>query len=289
MQLQIITPSYRPDFERCRLLCETMDRYVSSEFHHVIIVDSADYRLFKSLFGTRREVIQKEDLLPSWIWPTQLTLGHYRRRIWLSLKSKPIGGWLMQQIAKLVVARSATSEHLLLIDSDVCFVRNFSIDRILRDCRLLLYRRPDVIGESDAAHAQWCETAGKLLGIPVRFPTADYIAQMITWRSSNVRALCRRIEEITNRHWIAAIGNARSFSEYIAYGIFIDLCLGPASGHYHGDTPLCHSYWEYTPLLNAEDVSRFVDHIGQNQVAVGIQSISGTPPELIRAALHSQQ
>jgi hypothetical protein len=64
VQLQIITPSYPPDFERCRLLCETMDRYVRSEFHHVIIVDSADYRLFKTLSGTGREVIQKEDLLP---------------------------------------------------------------------------------------------------------------------------------------------------------------------------------------------------------------------------------
>jgi uncharacterized protein DUF6492 len=287
VQLQIITPSYQLDFERCRLMCETMDRYISSDFRHLIIVDCIDYRLFKPLAGTRREIIQKEDVLPRWVWSMGLTMGRLRRRIWLSLKSRPIGGWLMQQIAKLALAQSAISEHLLIVDSDVCFVRDFNIDRILRNDRLPLYRRPDAIIQ-DTGHAQWCETAGKLLSINARFPAPDYIAQMITWRSSNARALCGRIEKVTGRNWIAAIANAHRFSEYIAYGMFADLCLGSA-GHYHSETPLCHSYWEYTPLSSVEDVMALIDHVSQDQVAVGIQSISGTPPNLIRAALHARQ
>ena len=35
----IVTASYAPDFERCRLLCETIDRHVTGVSHHYILVE----------------------------------------------------------------------------------------------------------------------------------------------------------------------------------------------------------------------------------------------------------
>lgn len=97
-------------------------------------------------------------------------------------------------------------------------------------------------------------------------------------------ALCTRIEQTTGRNWIAAIANKRRFSEYLTYGMFVERILGAAAGHGFDDTPLCHSYWDYAPLT-AEGCRQFAASVGAGQVAIGIQSVSGTPLPLIRSCL----
>ena len=44
---------------------------------------------------------------------------------------------------------------------------------------------------------------------------------------------------------------------------------------------LCHSYWEYESLRE-ESFGSFVDSLQKDQVAIGIQSISQTPAEILR-------
>jgi hypothetical protein len=45
----IVTASYAPDFERCRLLCETMDRFVSGFSKHYLLVEHGDVATFRAL------------------------------------------------------------------------------------------------------------------------------------------------------------------------------------------------------------------------------------------------
>ena len=45
----IVTASYAPDFERCRLLCETIDRFVTGAPRHYILVEQRDVALFRQL------------------------------------------------------------------------------------------------------------------------------------------------------------------------------------------------------------------------------------------------
>ena len=61
----VITPSYRGDFARCRLLCQSMDSFVSGAWIHYIIVEKVDLALFRSLAGPRRTILEMEALLPS--------------------------------------------------------------------------------------------------------------------------------------------------------------------------------------------------------------------------------
>lgn len=279
----IVTTSHPPDFERCRLLCQSIDRHVEGEYRHRIVIDRQDLPLFRTLEGGRRELVVKEDVLPWWVRPTPFRFGPFSRRSWLSLRSRPLSGWLMQQVAKLQVAAVATTDLVVLVDSDVCFVRRFTAAHARDGQRVLLHRVPDAIADDSGDHAVWCRTAARLLKIPLSFPAADYIAQLITWRSGNVRALCDRIAVTTGRHWIAAIADARRFSEYIAYGMFVD-SLGDRGGHAPAERSLCHSYWEYRPLT-VESCRSFLGGLADNQVAVGIQSISGTPIEVIKACL----
>src|SRR5690242_7580212 len=42
----IVTASYGPDFERCRLLCETIDRFVTGMSQHYILVEERDVAQF---------------------------------------------------------------------------------------------------------------------------------------------------------------------------------------------------------------------------------------------------
>ncbi|OWK21969.1 hypothetical protein AJ88_13520 [Mesorhizobium amorphae CCBAU 01583] len=58
----VVTASYAPDFERCRLLCETMDRQVSGVVHHYILVEHRDVALFRQLETGSRTVVDERDL-----------------------------------------------------------------------------------------------------------------------------------------------------------------------------------------------------------------------------------
>ncbi|TGR93421.1 hypothetical protein EN852_038880, partial [Mesorhizobium sp. M2E.F.Ca.ET.209.01.1.1] len=49
----IVTASYAPDFERCRLLCETIDRHVAGMAHHYILTEHRDVALFRQLESGR--------------------------------------------------------------------------------------------------------------------------------------------------------------------------------------------------------------------------------------------
>lgn len=279
----IITTSYDRDFGRCRLLCETIDRHVDGNFRHLVVIDHKDYSLFRPLAGGRRDLIEKEELLPRWIKPTSFALGRFRRHLWLSWRSRPVGGWLMQQIAKIAISRRADADVLVLVDSDVCFVHKFMINQILSGSRVLLYRVAAAIPADQGPHASWCKSAAQLSAVRFEFPASDFISQLVVWRRRNVDALCQRIESTTGRHWVAAIANKRRFSEYIAYGMFVERYLGDQAGHYFSDRPLCHSYWDYEPLT-PECCRAFIDAAGADQVAIGVQSISDTPINVIRAA-----
>jgi hypothetical protein len=287
MDFTIVTLSYPPDFERCRLLCDTVDRFVAGDYRHVIVVDYDDLKLFSSLRSSRRNVLEKEALFPPWIRPTRLRVGKFRRRMWFSLKGIPINGWLAQQISKIAIARRSDSDIVVFADSDICFVRPFGLANITKDTKVRLERIPAAVTMDKKSHRVWCETARRLLAVPpITYPAPDYISQLVTWRRANAESMCQAIERTTGRHWIISIGNARRFSEYMAYGIFVEHVAGDRAMHYFDPSPLCHTYWDYAPL-NAQTLRRFFGAIGQNQVAIGIQSVSQTPLALVRDCLAS--
>jgi hypothetical protein len=61
----LVTPTYGRDLERCALLCESVDRYVTSFTKHYLIVADEELPLFARFNGTRREVMPHSQLLPS--------------------------------------------------------------------------------------------------------------------------------------------------------------------------------------------------------------------------------
>ena len=50
MKTALVTASYHKDFERCKLLCETVDRHVSGFTNHYILVEPRDVPLFRQAY-----------------------------------------------------------------------------------------------------------------------------------------------------------------------------------------------------------------------------------------------
>ena len=248
----LVTASYLPDLERCRLLCDTIDKHVSGHSHHYLLVASNDVASFRALEGPRRTVVDERDLLPGWLRSFPDPLSRFRKRIWLSFRTMPLRGWHVQQLRRIAIAGHIGEDGLIFCDSDVAFLRPFDCATIWRDGNLRLFRRENGLSRPDLDDQRlWAANAGKTLGLAAA-PRHDYIATVIAWRRDAAVAMCRHIEETTGKQWVAAIGSNRRFSECMLYGRYADEVL-QSEGHFHESNELCRVYW--TCLLYTSDAA----------------------------------
>lgn len=279
----LVTASYLPDLERCRLLCETIDKHVSGHSHHYLLVASNDVASFRALEGPRRTVVDERDLLPGWLRSFPDPLSRFRKRIWLSFRTMPLRGWHVQQLRRIAIAGHIGEDGLIFCDSDVAFLRPFDCATIWRDGNLRLFRRENGLSRPDLDDQRlWAANAGKTLGLAAT-PRHDYIATVIAWRRDAAVAMCRHIEETTGKQWVAAIGSNRRFSECMLYGRYADEVL-QSEGHFHESNELCRVYWT-GPALSDATFAEFLASMTPDQVAIGMQSFIGTDIGRIRRLL----
>lgn len=276
----IITASYAPDFERCRLLCETVDRHVSGFSRHLILVEDRDVPLFRALETPRRQIVSERDLLPNWLRPFDDPFSLGRRRIWLSLRTPPLRGWHVQQLRRIAVADHVSEDLLVFCDSDVAFTRPFDCTTFAQEGRARLYRSADPL--PPGLHQKWSAQAGRALGL-TQPSTRDYIATLIAWRTDATRAMRAHIEQVSGRHWIPTITRTRQFSECLLYGRFAEDVLG-GQGHIPDPHPLCRIHWTGQAPTD-EGFRQFLAEMDPHHVAVGIQSFMGMEPNRIRRLL----
>jgi hypothetical protein len=278
----LITPSYAPDFARCQLLCQSVERFVSPPFTHYVIVDQRDVQLFSQLANQNTKILTVEAILPWWIKRVP-----FIKKSWLSLKTIPIRNWLVQQIVKLATAQQIDEDVSVFVDSDVTFVRPFNLESLTRDDQIRLFRDPNGNDVQRNMHFKWHEAASRLLGLPdVDMTIPDYIGNIITWKRENVVQLCQHLEKVSGRGWIETLANSWHLSEYILYGIFIDRILKEQSGHYYEPENICHDYW-YTQPLPDEQLQNFFGEIRPEHVAVMISAKSGMPVERYKPFLET--
>ncbi|MBV9387181.1 MAG: hypothetical protein JOZ78_12220 [Chroococcidiopsidaceae cyanobacterium CP_BM_ER_R8_30] len=251
-----ITPSYAPDFQRCKLLCWSIKKFVSTPVKHYIIVDKQDMNLFQQLADSNTEILNKENILPSWIKRVPFAS---RKNVWLNIKGYKSGifllrGWLVQQIVKLAAAQYVEQEVLIFVDSDVAFIDSFDVHTFIREDKVRLFRVEHSTDNDSETSKKWKNSAKKLLGLPLENNYYDfYVSQIVTWRRDNLLQLYKLIEKNFQRDWIEIILRVKDLSEYILYGIFTNYVLGEKSGHYDDHLQkICWCYWEETPMSHAE-------------------------------------
>ncbi len=280
-QLSFLTPSFFGDFEQCTLLCESLEKFVVEDYVHYLIVDRADCKLFRSLENSRTKVLSKEEVLPSWVSSWRFPLPQKNRYVRLSLKSRPIRGWIAQQMAKLSLCVQLKHEHVIMVDSDVFLTRRFEANALIENGLSPLFCNMGAIDPrtepKHAMHEVWQRMSEKMLGSEVLDPPyPDFITPWNFWRPEVVRELKKRIELVTGKDWMVGVARAPSFCEPVTYGNFV-LSEGPeACGHRLISDPLCYSYWtpkRISHLEMAEFLSKMPDHC----YAVNIQSKANMP------------
>ena len=225
--IAFVTKSYEPDRARCELLCRSIE-LLAPGAHHWIIVDARDLPAFRNLEGPSTRVVTTEELLPRRVWKLELHGLGIDKNIWLSGGTRPMRGWLVQQLAKLAISRVADEDILIHADSDVVLIRRFSADMLQGEGQSFpLFRIPAAVDERLPTHVRWHRTAERLLGLERRpLPLPDYIGGLVPWRRDVVWALLDEIAKGSRRDWVQTLASARELSEYILYGRFVDDLLG---------------------------------------------------------------
>ena len=271
--LTLVTCSYRPDFERCRRLCETAKRYVPGEIQHLLIVPRRDAKIFDALVDHRTRVVTVESIVPRGFWRPPGS-----SKWWFTSFGLPVRGWIMQQITKISVPEAVDTEAVVFVDSDVVFIRDFDATALERDGALRLYRVPDAA--KTGRHLLWHRESARLFGLPDRgYFGADYIGQLVAWRCADVRAMREQIERTTGRAWYKALARTLHFSEYILYGVYVEHVRGMEETRYWGDADdLCLASWHHD-LSDPAGQETFLTSLTPRQVAVLIQSNLDLPQE----------
>ena len=265
MQLAMITLSFRRDLERCRLLCNSVDKYVPQTIKHFLLVDHRDVPLFKSMGTERRDILIAEEILPKWLFRMP-----FSRKWWLSLQSFPVRNWILQQILKLSVSEFVDSDIYMFVDSDVFFIKEMPVNLFLQNDSVRLFRVPD--SGKGKRHLQWHRNAGGLLGLPIKdYYGSDYIGNMITWRRDVLRKLHKHLFEQCHIDWQVSLARKLHFSEYILYGLFCEYVLRETAGHFYDDRDFCHCSWHYQ-IESLKDLETFLDDLAEKHIAILIQS-----------------
>jgi Family of unknown function (DUF6492) len=291
--IAFITPSYEGDFERCQLLCESMDAMAQGDWRHYILVADHDAALFRQLAGPKRDIICDSALLPGWLRPVRRPLDKHRRWIWVSRSLRnpvwPMSGWHVQQLRKMLIARHIGEDALVMTDSDSVFMRPFSNDVFVHEGALRLYAKAGGITAATGYHhhIRWVAQAQSILNLPPKaIPATDYIGNLVSWQRDHALAMLDRIEAVNGRGLVAAMGRSRTFSEYQIYGAFVEQAV-ECPGHVIDQRSLTLTYWT-GEAMTENALEDFIDTLSDRQIAIGIQSFIGVSTEMLRQSYRAR-
>jgi Family of unknown function (DUF6492) len=272
----IVTPSFRLDLERCVLLSQSVEKWVAPHVRHYIVVDRRDAQMFKPLASNRTSILIVEETAPQWLFRIPGI-----RRVWFSLRTRPIRNWILQQIVKLSVPTVVSEDVLLSTDSDTFFVAPYDPRNFEQDGKIPLFvetGQRGLIPNNDL----WHQVAAKLLGVPAQ-PSYDtnYIGNVIPWRRETVLAIHRRIEEVAGTSWQQVLASQQVFAEYILYGLFTQAIPGQNARQWDDGAIRTLCYWKTVPL-SVPDLQKLRSHMEDKYHSVMISAKSKTPVTDIR-------
>jgi hypothetical protein len=281
-ELAIVTPSFGPDAPLFADLHRSVLRHTGQDVVHHVIVPDAHRPLFAQYAGPRCRIWVESELLPRRF----VTLPRSGLRVNLKRPWPPVRGWILQQAIKIAVAETLSADVVLIADSDVVLVRDITADTFITDGKLRLYRLPEAVHAGMTDHVRWHEVARRLLGLPAApgLPLPDYVSSLNIWSPPVVRAMQRRVSEVTGRDWMDVVTSQLQISEFILYGVYLDEIVAEPGAGWPGDTTICHNYWDITPLDLAGGLA-FADKLGEAAVGMMISAKSHTAAEVREAAI----
>jgi len=291
--IAILTPSFLPDIDGFLRLHQSVLRFADSQTIHHAIVPRRDLAAFRSIDSPRLHVWPESEFLPHGLIATD-ALAALRRRIPVLPRTincsavnlrrpwPPIRGWILQQILKLSAATQLENDGIVIIDSDVVLIRPMPATTFFRGNSVRIYEKPHGITSELARHYRWTRTAYALLGLPwsgeLTFP--DYVGGIVSWDPELAQSCLQRVASVAGSDWATAVSKQIHFSEFVLYGTYVRHFGTAEQRSFCEATTLCHSYWSSVPL-SADRASVFAAELSERDVAIHIQSNSGTAPTVV--------
>jgi Family of unknown function (DUF6492) len=286
-RVALLTPTYGRDLESCTLLCESVDRHVSSFSKHYLLVPDCDLSLFSHFESERREVIPASRFLPHWLRPLPRVIQRKRRQTWWSFRTKPVSGWHVQQYLTIAAVLSLPYERTCILDSDIVFFRDFDLSQFQLPNPIPLFSLPDQVISNRPRHSRSIETSHALLGLP-SLPASDFTGPIVFRDRQTTHAMVSQIEAVANLHWIEALCRTRDFSETTLYGYFVQNDARFSGAHRHASSTKCVSYSDQ-PKLSKGELNELLRRADKDDVAFSAASFPGTPVLTIRAAIEENE
>ena len=276
----VVTPTYAPDLELFADLHASVLRCFPEDVRHLVVVTQPDLSPFRRFEGPRCDVLGVGDVLPASVRALPLS------KLWLNLRRPfpPLRGWIIQQLVKLAVTAQAPERVVVTVDSDIVFIRPVTTATFVPGGQVRLYRLDGGVDSSLDRHVRWHSVSRELLGLPPAPPPPlpDYVTALNSWDPEVARRMLARVEEVTGRGWLAAVGRELHFSECMLYGVYADE-VEHAKGLLTTDDSLCHTYWGKEPLT-VEGATDVITAAAPQDVAYMISAKSYTPLAVRREA-----
>ena len=280
--LAIVTCSMPADLELFALLARSVDECADPAIPHRVVVPGSSLALFRPFANARREIIAQEDVLPVRLRQLPAVLRHasaivpgLRRPLYLDRRLRLVKGWILQQLLKLEMTRTAPERAVMHVDSDVFFVRDFDASAAFPEGKPHFFR---AVGKTtNPRHAVWIDTAAALLGAADRVDYAThYIENCVLWDRPTLARMLERIEAVQGESFADALIGIKEFSEYYVYGCFVDWIEG-REGLSAMPRPFCRTFWPEGDRLDY-DADREIAALGPQHLAMAVQSTFGIPP-----------
>jgi hypothetical protein len=183
-----------------------------------------------------------------------------------------------QQIMKIAATATLDARAVLIIDSDAVLLREPTLDELSDDGRVRHFREDGAVTAGMERHLLWHNVARKLLGVggTTSPPAPDYVGPICVWDPTVVRAMTEHLARVSGRDWVDAFAAELHVSEFVVYGVFVDHVLG---GPDPIPDPLCHNYYERTPLSH-DGGNAFAARMPSSALGAMISSHSGTSGEV---------
>ncbi len=282
-KLAIVTPSYYRDFEMTKLLCQSVDQFCNSDYHHYIMISKRDAKLFASLAGPKRSLVLAEDVLSDCGFfnipiPHKIAIPFYGvirpREKWITSTGKILSGWVIQQVLKMYSSKFVAEEVMLVVDSDIAFVKSFGIDQLYVDGKLCLHEHQD--GAALGSHTRWREISLELLKLPSdSIGVVNYVGSVIIWERKVVSDLLDYIERVNKAKWYHTVIKYNNYSEYMTYGIFRRKISKDVDNIHFTRLNVTASVWTETADIKKELLSK----INSETFAIHVQSVIPCPIE----------
>ena len=223
------TPSYRNDLERLVILRQSIKRFVKESLIHYVVVPKEDFYVFKEKFSDDKLVIilKQNDFIKTQFYPSKLyslvnkVLPNQSWRL-NKIAGKP--GWIQQQIIKLSIPEIVKEDVAIILDSNIFFIKPFSIFQILPQStgRVLFRSHPSCEAAMQREHIS---KSREVLKIPSGESDFHYISWPVVWYKDLILQFQEYLSNTYNQHWQNVLHGAGIISEYNLYGIYVEEIL----------------------------------------------------------------